>query len=341
LALVLTTVGFVTRTVHGFEPISTLSVGVAVIGAATFAGYQSVKCRLYECCSFDGTNTTWYKNSDEDFIKMRRTFLDKVYGQHLVRTIVTKAVKAHVQDKKPKKALVMTFHGWTGGGKNYVSQILAETLYKKGVDSQFVHLLSSTKEWPDHNKLTEYKSLLQKRVEAAVKSCPRQLFIFDEVDKMPQGLLEALVPFLDYNPHVRGIDFRHCIFIFLSNTGGYAISRTVYNFWSQGKERSSIGMKDIEPLINSGAFNERGGLHKSSVVANHLIDHYIPFLPLEKKHVMQCVEDFVEQRYPGKIVNKEFLEKVANEMEYFPPDVNLYSKTGCKRVEKKVDVLIE
>lgn len=33
-----------------------------------------------------------------------------------------------------------------------------------------------------------------------------------------------------------------------------------------------------------------GGLKKSHLIDSHIIDHYIPFLPLEKKHVMQCIE---------------------------------------------------
>lgn len=31
-----------------------------------------------------------------------------------------------------------------------------------------------------------------------------------------------------------------------------------------------------------------GGFEKSSTIAQHLIDHYIPFLPLEQQHVEMC-----------------------------------------------------
>lgn len=31
-----------------------------------------------------------------------------------------------------------------------------------------------------------------------------------------------------------------------------------------------------------------GGFEKSSTIAQHLIDHYIPFLPLEQHHVEMC-----------------------------------------------------
>jgi len=31
-------------------------------------------------------------------------------------------------------------------------------------------------------------------------------------------------------------------------------------------------------------------LKKSSLIDSHVIDFYIPFLPLEKDHVIQCIE---------------------------------------------------
>jgi len=31
-------------------------------------------------------------------------------------------------------------------------------------------------------------------------------------------------------------------------------------------------------------------LKKSAIIDSHVIDHYVPFLPLEKQHVEQCIE---------------------------------------------------
>ena len=41
-------------------------------------------------------------------------------------------------DSTSKKPLVMSFHGWTGSGKNYVSKFIAESLFAKGMRSKFV-----------------------------------------------------------------------------------------------------------------------------------------------------------------------------------------------------------
>jgi hypothetical protein len=41
-----------------------------------------------------------------------------------------------------------------------------------------------------------------------VSECDRSLFVFDEVDKMPKGMLDAIKPFLDYHEEINGVDFR-------------------------------------------------------------------------------------------------------------------------------------
>jgi len=41
------------------------------------------------------------------------------------------------------------------------------------------------------------------------------MFIFDEVDELPAGVLDAIKPYLDYYDHIQGFDYRRAIFIFL------------------------------------------------------------------------------------------------------------------------------
>ena len=78
-------------------------------------------------------------------------------GQHLARDLVVRAVRGHQSNKKPSKPLVMSFHGWTGSGKNFVSQFVAESLYRHGLNSKFVHLFIATLHFPDAKRTEEYK----------------------------------------------------------------------------------------------------------------------------------------------------------------------------------------
>lgn len=88
--------------------------------------------------------------------------------------------------------------------------------------------------------------------------CPRQLFIFDEVDKIPEGVLNVLKPIIDYNENVEGVDYRQSIFIFLSNTGGKAIVEEILKLWKNGISRDEVKLKHFEKIITKGAFNEKG-----------------------------------------------------------------------------------
>lgn len=88
---------------------------------------------------------------------LRANLEQKLYGQHLVGKVVANHIQAHVRNKNPHKALALSFHGSTGTGKNHVSRIIAEALYKKGLHSKNVHLISSTKEFPHQEMLPLYK----------------------------------------------------------------------------------------------------------------------------------------------------------------------------------------
>lgn len=80
---------------------------------------------------------------------------------------------------------------------------------------------------------------------------------------MPPKLLDIIKPMIDYNQRVDKVDYRKCIFIFLSNTGSKAITDAYLKFWRNGVRREDIKLKDFENLITQGAFNEEGKHHFS------------------------------------------------------------------------------
>jgi hypothetical protein len=82
-----------------------------------------------------------------------------------------------------------------------------------------------------------------------------------------------------------------------------------------------------------------GGLWHSSLIDKNLISAFVPFLPLERQHVKLCVED--ELRKKRYHISESILNKVADELQYFPIETKLFSKSGCKRVAEKVDYILE
>ena len=114
-----------------------------IFGSAVLVGgYLAPKiyCHFAECC-----HNKWIK---PNITGLQSALRRRVFGQHLVTETVLKALVGHLNNKSPNKALAISFNGWTGSGKNFVSKIIAEHIFKKGLESNYVHLIIATHEFP-------------------------------------------------------------------------------------------------------------------------------------------------------------------------------------------------
>ena len=101
-----------------------------------------------------------------------------------------------------------------------------------------------------------------------------------------------------------------------------------------------IAYSDMEHLIEKGAFQEKGGLQYTRMIEKNLVDIFVPFLPLERSHVKTGVRNELTRRHVSWWTEKH-VEHVADQLEYWPTELKLFSKSGCKRVAQKVDLLME
>ncbi|XP_054986576.1 torsin-1B [Sorex araneus] len=316
------------RTAAAFEPIS---VGLAIGVAASLTGVllnRDLYCRFAECCQ---------EERPLNASALRRDLEEKLFGQHLAAEVILKALAGFKSNKNPKKPLTLSLHGWAGTGKNYVSQIVAQNLHPKGLKSRFVHLFVPTLHFPHEHQIKLYQEQLQKWIRGNVSACASSVFIFDEMDKLHPGVIDAIKPFLDYYELVDGVSYRKAIFIFLSNAGGDLITKASLEHWRAGRKREDIQLKDLEAALSVGAFNNKhSGLWRSGLIDRNLIDYFIPFLPLEYRHVKMCVR--AEMRARGVAVDEAVVTQVADEMTFFPKDEKIYSDKGCKTVQARLDV---
>ncbi|XP_065319748.1 torsin-1A-like [Gordionus sp. m RMFG-2023] len=330
---------------NAFEPISSVVAMSGALIATSSIVYHSIdklKCLTnnYECC-----NEKWIPHSTAELHNDLKT---KIYGQHIAIDLVYKAIYSHIINKNPEKPLVISIHGWTGNGKTYTSQLIAKSLYKLGMNSKYVHLWIASLHFA-HESLTQlYIDQIRNWIKGNTTRCPHQLFIIDEMDFMSSDLTDAIKPFLDYHPLVDGIDFRKNIYIFISNVGGNEISKIALEFWDKGKSRESMTREHFNDIISQKAFNQKGGLQRSSLIDHYLIDLYVPFLPLERSHVKLCVRDALDRKTAGRRGTfnsakpeqiEQLIESVANELTYYPPNLSIYSTSGCKRIPQKLDFL--
>ncbi|XP_045760380.1 torsin-1A [Maniola jurtina] len=313
-------------------------VGTAIAATGLF-GWKTIKshtyCRFKECCDEK------YINFDLD--KLKQSFSQKMFGQPLVNEI-TNILKAHKEalydkDKRNKKALVLSLHGWSGVGKNYATNMIAEAIFENGMESQYVKVFMGKKDFDCSNIQETQKNLIAK-VNEIVKSCPTSLIVFDEIHEMCPSILDAIKPMLDHHHAVDGVDYRNSIFIFMSNIGGKEIAMNLLELYSQGIKRNEVEFHNFEPIIRRISYST-GGFEKSSTIAQHLIDHYIPFLPLEQHHVEMCA--LAEFRAHGVYhPTEEMIADALSVITYGPTEEQpIFANNGCKRFTKQVPYVIQ
>ncbi|XP_052795859.1 torsin-1A-like [Mya arenaria] len=199
-----------------------------------------IYCTWNECCS-----STWITRN---LTGLAFALNQNLYGQHLVIGPTVKHLRGHVETH-PKRPLVLSFHGLPGTGKSFVSSMIAEHMYAKGMSSQYVHYFSATKDFIHEGKMEEYQLTIKHKIVAAVQACPQSLFIFDEMDKMPSGIMDVVKPYLEYNQPVDGTDYRHSVFLFLSNMGGNQITNALLDHIQNGKERYTLNFRNLEEIV--------------------------------------------------------------------------------------------
>lgn len=72
----------------------------------------------------------------------------------------------------------------------------------------------------------------------------------------------------------------------------------------------------------------------SSFIEKNLGDIFVPFLPLEYRHVVQCAEAEIKTR--GLPLDWNVVDKMAGDLDYFPKFEKVFSVRGCKTVETRL-----
>lgn len=138
---------------------------------------------------------------------------------------------------------------------------------------------------------------------------------------------------LDHHSKVKGLSYRKAIFIFISNDGGEEISNVLKDLEERGTHREKTKQTNFQKVIEDGAYYKKGGLQNSRAIENAVIDYFIPFLPLEEKHVRQCIRTEFKENGQSDVSENA----VNNVLDYIAFDAKKkFAKSGCKQITKKV-----
>ncbi|XP_019357361.1 PREDICTED: torsin-3A isoform X1 [Gavialis gangeticus] len=290
-------------------------------------------CSFSKCCETGDCRVTNNITGLESDLNRR------LHGQHLARKLILRAVRGFLQRPQPEKALVLSFHGWSGTGKNFVARMIADHLYRDGLKSECVKVFISLFHFPHPAYLDSYKVQLKKQISETVNFCEQALFIFDEAEKLHTDLLDTIKPYVDHYDSIGQVDYRRSIFLFLSNSGGNTINEVALDFWRAGQAREEITMEYLEQRLRMELKESPGtAFAHSHLLEENLIDFFVPFLPLEFHHVKLCARDaFLAQGLP---YTETALDEVARMMVFVPKDERLFSAQGCKSVSQRINYIL-
>jgi len=298
----------------------------------------------------DGIGTSFLSPScasSVDIASLERSLSDRVYGQHLAVQIVSSSIRTFLSTSSTDSLLVLSFHGWTGIGKNHMSNVIADR-FAPGAVRRFIVPLH----FP-HSSADDAVNLHTWIASNVSSSCGLQLFVIDEVDKAGEELIISLHEVISSVAQTlrkardtpsgekssstsRTNTVPHkVIILLLSNTGGGAINSYVTSALTAGHARESITYTDLVNAMDTALINP----WYKRMRADSLIDYLVPFLPLQRNHVAQCMETAFRSR-GVETITEQMMKTVLDQLQYFPRDMNLFSTAGCRKVPSQVDLLL-
>lgn len=145
-----------------------------------------------------------------------------------------------------------------------------------------------------------------------------------------------------------------------SNVGEDVITQMALDFWNKGRKREEITFKDLETSLSQFSNDQSEyKMHEYSVlmktlfipenlftdwiihsgfINNNMVDFFIPFLPLEYGHVIQCV--MAEMKAIGFQPDKDVADRVVRDISYVHLSENVFVKSGCMTVASRLYLYI-
>ena len=255
-----------------------------------------------------------------DLKSLRHELEHRVHGQHIAVNIVVKRLQEFTTASE-QRLLVMSFHGWTGIGKNFMSSIIALHLPPTNIHKFIVPLHFARVTENDAALLSDWVTS-----NVSSPSCGLHLFIIDEIDKAHGSLVHSLRESL-VKLSVRSDLSCRAIFLLLTNDGATGINTAVRDVLMNGGSREDLELANLMPSLSSEWYTE--------LESAKLIDQVVPFLPLERQHVAQCTE--AELKLRRAHITQQLIDDILNSLSYFPADMSLFSSSGCRRITHLVD----
>ncbi|XP_039178940.1 torsin-4A isoform X1 [Crotalus tigris] len=271
------------------------------------------------------------ENLDDNLIKydldgLEKTMAREVFGQPLVIERVMGLLKDYLATHVHNKPLVISFNGPSGVGKSHIGWLLAKH-FRSVMGSHSVLHYFTVHHCPNDTSVSTCQLELSETIGDMVAQAEMEevipVFILDEVEFMPNPLLETLGGFFQKN---QTNEYLNAIYILISNLGGEEIT---HHFLQ------NISNDSLQPQMEALQSALRP-------VLSHLHPFWrgvetVPFGLLEKVHILSCF--YEEMMSEGIYPNASHIECLAAQLSYYKKAGKEFGRTGCKQVVAKVNLL--
>lgn len=274
------------------------------------------------------------ENLDDHVLKydlegLEKTLKREVFGQQEATDGLSTHLKDYLSTYVHSKPLVVSLLGPSGVGKSHIGRLLAQH-FRSVVGEQLVMQYFVLHHCPTEGDIPLCTETLTSQVSEMVTQAEEEekipLFIFDEMEHMPAELLDTLHSLIikkDNN------EYLNAIYVLISNLEQEEITKFVLH---NSTSIAISGRGHISKELNA--------LLLSNLKKHHMLwleAELLPLTLLEKSHVMECFID--EMSREGFYPERSHVERLADELGYYSVGEQEFSRTGCKQVVAKVNLL--
>ena len=279
-----------------------------------------------------------------------------VFGQPLVTSLLPVYLSGILAEDTTEKTMVLLFQGQSGTGKTYVADLIQNYLFSDQGSPQCAYkFLPSYMEIKDHLVSTyDYSIALEDFIDkgrSSYRTCPLVVYVIEDLEwGESQHLLDAVAFTLDSICKRQQAQKQKMAFILISSLQGEEIGEYTLSQFESYRKREDISLQELTPILKAAPLKKSGNLESLLTESGNeewnlkethsnflsIIDHHIPFFPLERKHVIMCIKHTFTKR--NITLAEEDIEWVADKLFYFPESNPVFSVSGCKKVEEKASL---